>query len=576
MRNIKGLLVLLAPYRALIIMATLLGALTVGSNIGLLAISAVLISRAALHPPILDLMTLIVGVRFFGISRAIFRYFERYLTHDITLRILAQVRVWFYSKLEPLAPARLMDYRSGDLFSRIVGDVETLKFFYLRVLAAPLVAFLVLLGIFVFLAWFYLPAALMVLIFFLLAGVGVPLMVRVSSQGLGRESLELKAKLNIALVDSIQGMTDILAFNRKRHHELLIEDLSKELIKIQSKIAGFNGISTAVTGLFSHLTMWSVLVLTIPLVANGKLDGIYLAMLALGAMASFEAVLPLPMACQQLEESLAAANRLQKITDVNPVITQSGVISSKPPKYELQAANLSFAYTKKSPYSLQNLNFFLPEGGKIAVVGPSGAGKSTLVNLLLRFWEYKEGSITLGGCELKKYSPEYVRSQIGVMTQRTYLFNTTIRENLLVAKPNASEEEIIESCKKARIHQFIQSLAQGYDSYIGEGGFKLSGGERKRLGIARILLKNSPILILDEATVGLDAVTEKEVMNSIYELMVGRTTLVITHRLTGLEKMDDILVLKQGKIVEQGKHETLLAKQGFYYKMWKLQREVCL
>jgi len=162
------------------------------------------------------------------------------------------------------------------------------------------------------------------------------------------------------------------------------------------------------------------------------------------------------------------------------------------------------------------------------------------------------------------------------MTQRTYLFNTTIRENLLVAKPNASEEEIIESCKKARIHQFIQSLAQGYDSYIGEGGFKLSGGERKRLGIARILLKNSPILILDEATVGLDAVTEKEVMNSIYELMVGRTTLVITHRLTGLEKMDDILVLKQGKIVEQGKHETLLAKQGFYYKMWKLQREVCL
>lgn len=204
------------------------------------------------------------------------------------------------------------------------------------------------------------------------------------------------------------------------------------------------------------------------------------------------------------------------------------------------------------------------------MVGPSGAGKSTLVHLLLRFWNYEVGSIYLGGQNIKDYMQEDFRSLVGVVSQRTHLFNATVRENLLLARPGASEEELRQAAQRARIHEFIQNLPGGYDTYVGEGGFKLSGGQRQRLAIARVLLKNAPILILDEATAGLDPVTEQELMREIYELMEGRTTLVITHRLTGLELMDQILVLHKGQVVQQGKEEVLLKEDGLYRQMWEM------
>lgn len=210
----------------------------------------------------------------------------------------------------------------------------------------------------------------------------------------------------------------------------------------------------------------------------------------------------------------------------------------------------------------------------MALVGPSGAGKSTIVNLLLRFWDYREGVIYLGGHELKRYSPEDLRRLLGVVTQHTHLFNATIRENLLLARPGASEEELIAAARRARIHDFIQTLPRGYDTCVGEGGFKLSGGQRQRLAIARVLLKNAPILVLDEATAGLDPVTEREVMDAVYSLMQGRTTLVITHRLVGLEVMDEILVLDGGRVVERGRHEDLLRHNGLYRRLWELQHQV--
>ncbi|MFZ5754948.1 MAG: thiol reductant ABC exporter subunit CydC, partial [Bacillota bacterium] len=543
---------LLAPYRGFIFLATILGALTVGSNIGLLAVSALLISRAALHPPILDLMTLIVGVRFFGISRAVFRYLERYFTHDVTFRILSQIRVWFYRKLEPLAPAHLMDYGSGELLSRIVGDVDTLKFFYLRVLAPPLVAFMVLLGVFLFLAWFHLQAALVVLFFFLLAAVGIPLGIRSLSRGIGRRMVEVKGALNVLLVDSIRGMTEITAFGQGWRQQVKIEGLSRELIGLQGRVAGFTGLSGALVMLTMNLALWCVLVLTIPLVAGGKLDGIYLAMLALGAMGSFEAVLPLPLVYQHMEESMEAARRLFEITDTKLVVQDRAGHWLIPHRYDLEVKGLRFRYRENDSWVLDGLDFVLPQGGRLAIVGPSGAGKSTFVHLLLRFWEYEEGSITLGNHEIRAYSPETLRQLMGVVTQQTHIFNATIGENLLLAKPGASPEELVDAIRKAQLYDFIQSLPHGYDTYVGEEGLKLSGGQRQRLAIARVLLKNAPILILDEATVGLDPVTEKEVMGTIYGLMEGRTTLVITHRLTGLEVMDQILFLEGGKVVEQG------------------------
>jgi len=205
----------------------------------------------------------------------------------------------------------------------------------------------------------------------------------------------------------------------------------------------------------------------------------------------------------------------------------------------------------------------------VAIVGPSGAGKTSVVNLLLRFWDYDEGRIDLGGHSLREYTQEDARGFIGVVTQRTHLFNATIRENLLLAKSEGTDEELILASQQAKLHDFILSLPQGYDSLIGEGGYKLSGGQRQRLAIARVLLRDAPILILDEAMSGLDPLTEREVMDEVYHLMEGRTTLVITHRLTGLDRMDEILVLDRGQIVERGKHEELLRQKGLYHKMWE-------
>ncbi len=235
---------------------------------------------------------------------------------------------------------------------------------------------------------------------------------------------------------------------------------------------------------------------------------------------------------------------------------------------------MTFRYNPDDPPALRDVSFDLPDGGKLAVVGPSGAGKSTLVNLLLRFWDYEEGHIYLGGHELRAYHQDDVRRLIGVISQSTYLFNGTVRDNLLLAKPDATEEELVAAAQRAQIHDFIMSLPEGYDTWIGEQGLRLSGGQRQRLAIARALLKDPPILILDEATANLDPLVEREIMASVFELMADRTLLIITHRLVGLDAVDEIIVLSHGRIVERGREEELLARDGFYRRMWELQHQV--
>lgn len=571
MKDFARLVKLMAPHWKSMLLATLLGFFTVGSGAGLLGASAFLISGAALHPPVLELMQAIVGVRFFGISRAVFRYLERYFSHDATFRLLSHIRVWFYQALEPLAPARLMEYRSGELVSRMAADVETLEQFYLRVLAPPLVALLTLFGVFAFLARFGLGPAFVFLSFFLAAAVAAPLAVRALGRGGGGLLGETRAALNTQMVDTIQGMTEIAAFNLSARQQLQVGELSEKFLGLQERAAGIRSLSSALAGLLMNLAMWTILLLAIPLVTRGNLDGIYLAVLALVTLGGFEAALPLPMVFQHIEESLAAARRLFAVIDAKPAVPELPAPSPKLRGYDLRVKGLSFSYAPGEPRALDGLDFALPRGGRLAVVGPSGAGKSTLVNLLLRFWDYREGSISLGGQELKAFPPEELRRHISVVTQNTYLFNASVRENLLLAKPGAGEKELLRAAREAQIHDFIQGLPRGYDTPVGERGFKLSGGQRQRLAIARALLKNAPVLLLDEATAGLDPVTGREVMESISRLMEGRTTVLITHDLNGLEGMDEILVMDRGRVAERGRHSQLLGKGGLYRRMWELQ-----
>ncbi|MEW5956810.1 MAG: thiol reductant ABC exporter subunit CydC [Chloroflexota bacterium] len=571
----RRLLKLAAPFKGWIVLAALLGFAAIGSSIGLMATSAYIIAKAALQPSIAVLQVSIVGVRFFGLSRGLARYAERYVSHQVTFRLLARLRVWFYRAVEPLAPARLLQYRSGDLLSRIVADIDSLEFFYVRVMAPPLVAGLVLLLTGILLAAFDVRLAAITLLFLALAGVGLPLLTQRLGRDLGRRLVTTRGELDATLIDGIQGAADLLLAGRAADYRQRVARLSQTLTGLQERQARQTGLQTALAGLLMNGSTLAVLLIAIPLVNQGLLDGVYLALVALAALAGFEAVTPLPEAWQHLGTSLAAARRLFELIDAEPPVPNfpAGSPSPAPAHFGLVVKNLSFRYGPEEPPALHNISFEAPAGQKVAIVGPSGAGKSTLLQLLLRFWDYQQGEIWLGGHELRQYPPDEVRRWVSVVSQHTHLFNGTIRENLLLARPGATAVDLIEAAKQAQLHHFIQSLPQGYETWIGEQGLRLSGGERQRLAIARALLKDAPLLILDEATANLDPLTGQALLQLIYSLTAGRTTLMITHRLAGLEAMDRILVLQAGQIVEQGRHQDLVSARGLYRRMWQYQQQ---
>jgi ATP-binding cassette subfamily C protein CydC len=360
--------------------------------------------------------------------------------------------------------------------------------------------------------------------------------------------------------------------------------LSVELAQLQSRMASITGLHTALGVALTNLALWSVLLIAIPLVREARLTGIDLAVLALAALACFEGVLALPLAFQYLETNLEAARRLFEMVDADTSTaktpgreaeTGDPFASShlRDRVAELNIHDVSFRYNANEPPALDRVSLSVKTGQRVAIVGASGAGKSTLINLLLRFWDYEAGSITLNGVELRDGNPDDVRRQFGVVSQTTHLFNATIRENLLLARANATEAEMIKAAEQARIHDFIQTLPLGYDTPIGEQGLALSGGERQRLAIARAVLKDAPIVIFDEATANLDPVTEREVWQALRALMADRAVLIVTHRLIGLETADEIIVLSQGRIVERGRHATLIDRAGVYYRLWQRQQQ---
>lgn len=556
------------------VMAGIFGCLTVGSNIGLMATSAYLISSAALHPSITELSVAIVGVRFFGISRAVFRYLERYISHDATFRLLGTIRVWLYTKLEKLAPARLFEWQSGELLSAIVGDVETLKEFYLRVLAPPFIAVLVAAGTGVFLAQFNIVFVYVLLGGFVLLGLLLPIAVNIMQKPIADELVAVRAQLKAQLVDSITGIVELAAFGQAERQVQRIAELDERLAHLQGRAVNLSGIIDALGLFIVNSTVWLVLWLAVPLVQSGQLEGIYVAVVVLTVQSSFEGTLPLPVAVHYLSESLAAARRLFAIVDRSPTVLNEagGILTNDDVTIEIE--NLSFRYNDQGPEVLHNISLRVAPGQSVAIVGPSGAGKSTFLYLLLRFWEYHQGSIRLGGYELKKYDSQDLRNLFSVVSQQSHLFNASIRDNILLARPEASEAEFLQAVQNAELKEVIEALPDGYDTMVGQNGYALSGGQRQRIAIARALLKNAPVLILDEPTVGLDSLTEEAIMATIANLSTGRTILLITHRLTGLKNMGHIIVLEAGHILEQGSQEELMKSQGLFYQLWHLQHDV--
>jgi ATP-binding cassette, subfamily C, bacterial CydC len=575
-RMFLRLLGFLKPYRWRVALAMLLGVATVVSNVGLLATATYVISAAAIVPYLSMLVIPVYLVRLFSVSRAGLRYAERLASHDVTFKLLGNLRTWFYARLEPLAPARLARYRSGDLLSRVVKDVEELENVYLRVVSPLVVAIMVSLITFLVFHAFGTAMALAAAGFLVATSVGAPLLVRLLSRGLGRRQLELRAELGARVVDGVQGIQDLLAFGGEERERREISTLAGKLERVQGRTALVTGLHGALADLMAGLALVAILVLAVPLVAAGEVRGVYLAFLALVMVGSFEAVVPLGTAFGFLGRSVHAGERLFEVVDAEPEVVDPPEPLRTPDDVTLEFDRVSFGYGEGGPLALEDVTFALRPGSRVAVVGPSGSGKSTLVNLALRFWDPLSGEIRLGGCGVGLYAQEDLRARIGVVSQNTHVFNDTLRANLLLADPEATDAALHGALARARLEELVERLPRGLDSYVGEQGLALSGGERQRLAVARVLLKDAPLLVLDEASANLDTITERELMAEIRDLMRDRSTLVVTHRLVALEMMDEILVLEKGCIVERGTHEELVRAEGLYRRMLDVQRGMLL
>ncbi|WP_425059588.1 Putative multidrug export ATP-binding/permease protein [Sporomusa carbonis] len=568
--------IILGSRRTLLVAAAacVLGSLTILSNVGLLATSAWLISAAALHPPVAELSVAIVGVRFFGLSRAVCRYLERYLSHDVTFRLLADIRVWLYGVLEPLAPVGLAKLGKGDIFSRLVADVETLKYFYLRALFPAFIAVLAVAATVGLVAWLAPPLAWPVTGALLAAGCGIPAVIGWLEGVAGRGVVDARSRLNGCLADSIEGVTELAAFGQADAQAAKVAAVNARFIACQTRSNAITSLADALGALSMNLTVIAVIALAAPLVTGGGLAGIYLAVIALAIQAGFEAILPLPAVVYYVKESAAAMGRLAAVAGMPPGVSHSGVETVSTSCIELSARDLSFTYQPDLPPALTGISFDLPPGKRLAIVGPSGAGKSSLAGLILRFWDYTAGSLCINRRGVRSYPPEEVRRLFSVVSQDTYLFNATIRDNILLAKPDATPVELAAAVTGAMLDEFIDRLPQGLETATGQNGLALSGGERQRIALARALLKGAPVWLLDEPTAGLDAKAEGIVMENILYAAGARAVILITHRLTGLEAMDEIIVLDRGCIAERGTLPELLTAKGMFYHLWRLQHDL--
>jgi ATP-binding cassette subfamily C protein CydC len=537
---ISRLLRLIAGQRRWIAVGTLLAFLAVASNVALMAVSAWLISKSALVTNVADVAIAITSVRVLAIARAGFRYLERYVTHRATFAILADLRVWFFASIEPLAPARLATRRRGDLLARIVADIDTLEDFYVRVISPPIVAVLVAVFAGLLLGAFDLVLGLILVGFLVVAGIVLPIVAGRSSRRPAQTVVATRAELSAMLVDEVQGIADLVALDRAADHRARVLALGAELDRAADRLASVRSAISAAAGTVAGLAAVAVLAVGAGLVATGRLDGVALAVLPLVAVASFEVIPPLSAAFGLQPINEAAARRLFELTDAAPAVTDpphpATLPGSTAPGIDIR--DLIFRYTPEDPFVFDGLSFSIPAGSSLAIIGPSGAGKSTLVTLLARFWEYGGGEIRIGGREICEMAGDDVRAMLGVVPQDVHLFNATIRDNLAVADPDVTDETIVAACRMAQVHDAIAALPDGYATRVGENGLLLSGGERQRLAIARAIIKDAPVLILDEATANLDVVTERRLMASLAPFIAGRTTIVISHRASVAAGMD--------------------------------------
>ncbi len=561
------------PHLHRMFLATLSGAMALVASVGLLSLSGWFISAAAFAgltsagALAFNYFYPSLGVRLFAAIRIIARYGERLISHDTTFHILKTLRVWFYERIEPLGPAALSGYRSGDILVRLVSDIDALDNLYVRLLSPVVSAILIVISVGVLLGIFDTALTLAACTILLTAMVIVPWAASVLAMGVGRALARTGGMLRAGVIENIQGLTDLIVFGAVEKHLERLNGVHRQLISFQKRMSHIRGLSNASISLLSGSAVWVVLFMGISLVGSGKMPGEFLACLALAVWVAFETAVPLVNAFQYLGHTREAAKRIHEVTSASPPVVFKKTSQGSLDGFDIHIENLRFQYDPEAAPVIDDLCLKISYGSRIALVGETGCGKSTLVHLLTRAWDPNRGSIRIGGRNLKNFAEDDLRRTITVISQQTHIFNTTIAENLRIARPGAKESDLYHALDTVRLADFVRCLPDGLETYVGEGGRGLSGGQARRLALARAVLHNSPVWLLDEPTEGLDKTTEEQVLHSLIKLAENRTMIIITHRLLNFQHLDQIALMEKGRIAAFGSHKDLLKEDSRYRRI---------
>ncbi|WP_189230223.1 thiol reductant ABC exporter subunit CydD [Streptomyces flaveolus] len=544
-------------------LALLLGSLALGSAVGLMATSGWLISRASQQPPVLYLMVAVTATRAFGIGRAVFRYAERLVSHDAVLRMLADTRVAVYRRLERLAPAGLRRSRRGDLLSRLVTDVDALQDYWLRWLLPAGTAVVVCAASVGFTAWLLPEAGAVLAAGLLAAGVGVPLITGAVARRAEHRLAPARGVLATQVTDLLTGTAELTVAGALPGRTTEARRADGTLTRIASRAATATALGDGLVALISGLTVAGAALTGVQAAADGRLAGVAVAVVILTPLAAFEAVLGLPLAVQYRQRVRRSAERVYEVLDApEPVREPERPREAPASPFPVVLEGLAARHPGQQRDALAGLDLTLAEGRRIAVVGPSGSGKTTVAQVLLRFLDPDAGSYTLAGTDAGALAGDDVRRLVGLCAQDAHLFDSSVRENLLLARKDATESDLRAALARARLLDWADSLPDGLDTLVGEHGARLSGGQRQRLALARALLADFPVLVLDEPAEHLDLPTADALTADLLAATEGRTTLLITHRLAGLEAVDEVIVLDEGRVVQRGTYAELAAVEG--------------
>lgn len=560
--------------RGRLTLALLLGSLAVGSAVGLMAVSGWLISRASEEPPVMYLMMAVTATRAFGIGRAVFRYAERLVSHDAVLKLLAELRVAVYRGLERIAPGGLRTTRRGDLLSRLVADVDALQDYWLRWLLPVGTAVVVGTAAAGFTGWLLPEAGVILAVGLLVAGVGVPLVSGACARRTERQLAPARAALATRVADLLGSTAELTVAGALPARQTRLRAADTLLTRIASRAAAATALGGGLSALVCGLTVVAAATVAVPAVQDGRLSGVALAVVVLTPLAAFEAVTGLPLAVQYRQRVARSAERVFEVLDAPVPVREPETPAEEPVSpFPLEVRGLSARYPGARHDALASLDLTLTRGRRIAVVGPSGSGKTTLAQVLLRFLDASSGTYRLGGVEASALDSDTVRRSVGLCAQDAHVFDSSIRENLRLARPGATDAELRDALARARLLDWVLALPEELDTPVGEHGARLSGGQRQRLALARALLADFPVLVLDEPAEHLDLPTADALTADLLDATRGCATVLITHRLTGLDTVDEVLVLDAGRVVQRGPYAELAAEDGPLRRMLERERE---